>query len=307
MKNKNSNKKTIYTEVDRNFLDIDGFHLADNKIILTNVARTDKKEIVIENGKIHLPETVTKLGSCAFCELPLEEFDFEKTNIKTVEDCAFEGTQLRNINVPSDLDTMYAGGLFKDCKDLEKVSFAASCVPSVCFKNCCKLQDIEIKEGVTRIETEAFEKTAIEKLLLPKSLKWFDLTAIKNTKIHELVFQGEPRVTCSEDNCLDVKDSLKFLSKESWLGLLKLCPVVFAECMPSEHFDDEDFIKQCEESMIQGMLKRCNLSISRSVNKKICKTIAERKKIEKEKRNPTQELPYEEFLRKSIEMEEKTK
>jgi len=41
------------------------------------------KEIKIVDGKIQLPDTVVELGCDAFNGLPLKEFDFSKTNVKS--------------------------------------------------------------------------------------------------------------------------------------------------------------------------------------------------------------------------------
>ncbi len=103
-------------------------------ITLEKISTTDKKVTIPSaikggNGTTY---TVKTIGDGAFKNAKVEKVAFPST-VKTVEENAFAGSALKNVNTKN-TDTIGAGA-FKDCKKMTKATTSATKVGAGAFKN----------------------------------------------------------------------------------------------------------------------------------------------------------------------------
>lgn len=150
-----------------------------------------------ENTIVHIPENV-KISECKFPD-GVTEIYYPDTCI-TVNN-KFP-TSLEKIKLPSDL-TWLPESCFEGCDRLKEVIMPKSirAIPKSCFKGCTALKKIELYEGLETIEPYAFQKSGLEEINLPKTLKGIGLAALSGTNIEEIEIPGIKEVGYFMSDC----------------------------------------------------------------------------------------------------------
>ena len=139
----------------------------------------------------HAFEDCTELVSLKLPDLP-EELYFERDGLELIGSYAFSGcSKLKEIEIPDTVGTIERGA-FYGCDELERVTILRRCyIGDYAFARCRSLKEISplpyVSEGmfsqceslseiaflpkVKMIEEDAFEHTALEQVVIPKTIK----------------------------------------------------------------------------------------------------------------------------------------
>lgn len=123
--------------------------------------------------KVKLPEGLSCIGASAFCDSPkLNEVKIPSTVTK-IKDGAFSGcTGLTKIELPPQLEEVGYSS-FYGCSGLTEITIPSSVktIRSGAFEECYNLESVTLSEGIREIGTEAFKRTNLKSLNIPKSVK----------------------------------------------------------------------------------------------------------------------------------------
>ena len=150
---------------------------SDFKTVGDAIYTSDGKELVLyckkqeENSTFTVPASVTKIREFAFCSAKIQKVIIESgSQLTEIEACAFDCCQsLRSINIPDAVsvigyDAFYADGSFEEFNlPSELLILEGGVVPA-------NLTTVVIPDKVTEIKYAAFWGTAVETVILPKSL-----------------------------------------------------------------------------------------------------------------------------------------
>ena len=153
--------------------------------------------------EIRVPDSVTKIGLGAFQKCTSLSYVKLSKGLTYIGTAAFYGCEyLTSIEIPASLDSTTAEydftGVFEG-SGLEKVTFEEGTeqIAENLFKNCTKIESIEIPETVVTIENEAFSGcTGLKEIRVPDSV----------TKIADNAFDQTDDVTincCTESYALE--------------------------------------------------------------------------------------------------------
>lgn len=126
----------------------------------------NKKSVVITLGK-----NIVEIEDKAFDGILLEDINFPDS-LTTIGTESFSNTKLTAIDLPESIQSIGIGS-FSSCKNLVSVSFSSSikCISSYSFSGCNNLSLVEIKDGVEDIGESAFSGCeSLEHIEFPKSL-----------------------------------------------------------------------------------------------------------------------------------------
>ncbi len=171
---------------------------------------------------------LTTMGNYVFCGAPLKRMEFPAKleaitgqsfsgcsklavviipeGVKRIQYEAFQGcTSLTEITIPSTITIMEnragsndmlgnKGGVFKNCTNLKKVTFAAGSqltqISSFCFYGCTSLTEITIPASVTTIGCYAFEGSGVTKVTFENTSGWKGYQITANNQIIATGFQN---------------------------------------------------------------------------------------------------------------------
>ena len=123
--------------------------------------------------EVKLPEGLSCIGASAFCDSPeLTEVKIPSTVTK-IEQSAFSGcTGLKEIELPPQLEEVGYSS-FYGCSGLTEITIPSSVktIRSGAFEECYNLESVTLSEGIREIGTEAFKRTNLKSLNIPKSVK----------------------------------------------------------------------------------------------------------------------------------------
>lgn len=123
--------------------------------------------------KVELPKGLSYIGARAFCDSPkLTEVKIPSTVTK-IKDRAFSGcTGLTKIELPPQLEEVGYSS-FYGCSGLTEITIPSSVktIRSGAFEECYNLESVTLSEGIGEIGTEAFKRTNLKSLNIPKSVK----------------------------------------------------------------------------------------------------------------------------------------
>ena len=123
--------------------------------------------------EVKLPEGLSCIGASAFCDSPeLTEVKIPSTVTK-IKDSAFSGcTGLTKIELPPQLEEVGYSS-FYGCSGLTEITIPSSVktIRSGAFEGCTSLESVTLSEGIREIGTEAFKRTNLKSLNIPKSVK----------------------------------------------------------------------------------------------------------------------------------------
>ena len=123
--------------------------------------------------EVKLPEGLSCIGASAFCDSPeLTEVKIPSTVTK-IKQSAFSGcTGLTKIELPPQLEEVGYSS-FYGCSGLTEITIPSSVktIRSGAFEECYNLESVTLSEGIREIGTEAFKRTNLKSLNIPKSVK----------------------------------------------------------------------------------------------------------------------------------------
>ncbi len=123
--------------------------------------------------KVKLPEGLSCIGASAFCDSPeLTEVKIPSTVTK-IKDSAFSRcTGLTKIELPPQLEEVGYSS-FYGCSGLTEITIPSSVktIRSGAFEECYNLESVTLSEGIREIGNEAFKRTNLKSLNIPKSVK----------------------------------------------------------------------------------------------------------------------------------------
>ena len=123
--------------------------------------------------EVELPEGLSCIGASAFCDSPeLTEVKIPSTVTK-IKDSAFSRcTGLTKIELPPQLEEVGYSS-FYGCSGLTEITIPSSVktIRSGAFEECYNLESVTLSEGIGEIGTEAFKRTNLKSLNIPKSVK----------------------------------------------------------------------------------------------------------------------------------------
>ena len=123
--------------------------------------------------EVKLPEGLSYIGARAFCDSPnLTKVKIPSTVTK-IKSSAFSGcTGLTEIELPPQLEEVGYSS-FYGCSGLTEITIPSSVktIRSGAFEKCYNLESVTLSEGICEIGTEAFKRTNLKSLNIPKSVK----------------------------------------------------------------------------------------------------------------------------------------
>ena len=123
--------------------------------------------------EVELPQGLSCIGASAFCDSPeLTEVKIPSTVTK-IKDSAFSRcTGLTKIELPPQLEEVGYSS-FYGCSGLTEITIPSSVktIRSGAFEGCTSLESVTMSEGIREIGTEAFKRTNLKSLNIPKSVK----------------------------------------------------------------------------------------------------------------------------------------
>lgn len=143
---------------------------------------------------VKLPDSVTEIGSYAFCRSGIRDIELPQ-NLVSIGEYAFcDCKNLAQIQLPLKLTTV-GSGAFCDCKNLAQIQLPSklTTVGDGAFKGCAALKKIDIPASVTKIDEDAFKETGLTAVTLHEGLKeiggraFCDCTGLKKIRIPKTV------------------------------------------------------------------------------------------------------------------------
>lgn len=196
--------------------------------------------------EVKLPDGLTYIGKRAFCDSPkLNEVKIPSTVTK-IEQSAFSGcTGLTKIELPPQLEEVGYSS-FYGCSGLTEITIPSSVktIRSGAFENCTSLESVTLSEGICEIGTEAFMRTNLKSLNIPKSVKKLG---------HDIVYNCEhlPYITIEAPSQLEE-------TFEGSMGVFQPSCNTNVYCEPRlvrllDHFDgNEGFITTVDVTLVDG-------------------------------------------------------
>ncbi len=118
---------------------------------------------------------VLELGWNVLTDVTIEMFQENNLNIEIIGESAFEGSNLKNIQLPNSV------------KHVKERAFIN-----------CKLSNIILPNGIEKIGSEAFKECGLTQLKIPNSLIWIDDQAFYGNYITQVLFPPNVQIIGSE-------------------------------------------------------------------------------------------------------------
>ncbi len=175
---------------------------------------------------VKLPEGITSMGSeCFKSNLAITEFTMPSA-LTTVPASTFYGCANLTKVTMSDNVKEIAGSAFRGCTNLAQIAIQGKVaaegetlpaidlpskltkITSYAFYDCKAITDVVLPEGVTTIDTYAFQNSGLTSIYLPETVKTIGNSAFRSTKLTELVVPASATSLSGGDivgSCSDVK------------------------------------------------------------------------------------------------------
>lgn len=142
---------------------------------ITNIiARSFKEGKNLES--VSLPSTIQTIGDWAFCDCSnLKEINLPE-GLTSIGEYAFDNCgRLENVILPNSL-TSVGSYAFSGCRSISKMTIHGNLkvIELGTFRNCLNLQEVEIKEGVTKINGAFRVCSKLQKITIPNSVSYID-------------------------------------------------------------------------------------------------------------------------------------
>lgn len=141
--------------------------------------------------KVTIPDTVTDIGAGFFSVLEAVEDLVIPASVQT-----YSFTDMENLKTVTFLGALEALGGFKDCTKLESVNLCGTVkkISYGAFENCTALKNFDIPETVTSIAGSAFYKSGITSVTIPSVVKGIgEYVFAYCENLTEVTFVGEIR------------------------------------------------------------------------------------------------------------------
>lgn len=153
-------------------------------VVKNTLFETDNYRAAAEVKKVVVERGITSLARDAFesCQ-NLTEVVLPDT-LTRIGECAFQRTALTSIAIPESV-TEFGYQAFEDCQTLSSVNLPGDLteIPNELFMGCTNLTSIEIPKGVTRIGSRAFCNTGLTELVIPEGVTVIESDFIRGTSI----------------------------------------------------------------------------------------------------------------------------
>lgn len=164
---------------------------------------------------INLSESnVTELSESVFQNCTSLSFDKIPNQITSIGKWAFSNTYCSDVTIPSTITKM-GDEVFKDCKSLEKVTFADGfglALPQMTFLSCGALKDVTLVGTMGSISNRAFEGCgSITNLVIPEGIE----------KIGKLAFNG-----CNKLANVTLPSTITQINEQAFKGCSSLSQIV---------------------------------------------------------------------------------
>ena len=167
-------------------------------------------------------KNVTKLGEYVFNSLAFDELTI-KDILTSYSENTFKGLRLNKLNIGSSINHFKKNMLEKT--GIQEVTFTNSVVeiPESAFKNISSLRKVNFSNTITKINKEAFFGTSISSIDFNnvKSIGDYSFahTLIRNINFKNVIELGSKIFDGLSFEKLEIKDSIKNISSDSFLGL----------------------------------------------------------------------------------------
>ena len=128
---------------------------------------------------VALPNTITEIPESAFEQCAALQYVTFSSSLTSIGNKAFYGcTALDHISLPVTL-TEIGDEAFYGCSNLTSATIpgGVKVIPAGCLWNCSQLSNVRLEEGITEIGKNAFLKTGIKTITIPKSVTQIGLAA----------------------------------------------------------------------------------------------------------------------------------
>lgn len=160
--------------------------------------------------KVILPDTVKRIGQGAFTNCTsLESINFPNS-LTYIANLAFKNTGFTNIEIPNTV-TLLGNGVFSECKNLVNATINAKIekLPVSTFKNCSKIEKVNLCDNIHAFGSRVFEGTSIKELKIPRTIDTLDANALYNMPELEYVYIPKEVINVSAG----IVTETKFLKK----------------------------------------------------------------------------------------------
>ena len=186
-------------------------YIIEDNILYTSDMTTLVLNLDRKRQSVTVPASVTVISNYAFTKsTQLTSVTFANGSaLSSIGDYAFNRcTKLQSITLPNMLENI-GGYAFQDCVQLATVNFADGRdelplrVGDSAFNNCTVLKNIVLPEGLTSISAGMFAGTAIEEVVIPKTVISVGKNAYANcVKLRSVSILGNSKMdTTSFANC----------------------------------------------------------------------------------------------------------
>lgn len=116
------------------------------------------------------------------------------SNINTISEEAFRGSNFNEIFIQDPYTSRFylESMCFAEMDQLEKIRLPNKLIiiPTHSFANCKRLEYIELPEGVSHIDTEAFEQSGLLQIYIPSTIREIGPGAFDNGAAVEVLYNG---------------------------------------------------------------------------------------------------------------------
>ena len=187
---------------------------------------------------IILPDTITQIGSNAFCNWAnLESIvipeGVEKIKMMTFTDC----TNLKNITLPSTLKEIGTFA-FDRCTSLRSITIpeGVESIGRFAFADCSQLETVILPQSLKELRKEAFYQcTNLQQITLPEGLRkisartFYGCTSLRHITIPEGVTHigSEAFANCSKLKNIDIPSTIRKVGDEAFHNCQTLQSIAF--------------------------------------------------------------------------------
>ena len=126
---------------------------------------------------VELHASVKSIGEAAFKNSGLQSINIPSSVVYLGEQ-AFAGTHLTEINLHDGIETI-PSECFKECYELQKITFFSNVINSSAFENCKALQELTLPENLTTIGDKAFAGCEnLKEMAIPSSVMKIEPTIL---------------------------------------------------------------------------------------------------------------------------------
>ncbi|MDC7287853.1 leucine-rich repeat domain-containing protein [Blautia schinkii] len=152
---------------------------------------------------LSLPSGIKSIGNYAFAQF-IGEAPILPSGLTSIGDYAFNNSTIESIKIPNSVTKM-GKEVFGDCLYLRTITWSKGLktIPQGTFTSCLSLEEMRLPAAVTTIGKNAYIRSGIRRLSIPKSVKKIDKTAFKDcADLTLFVAKGSYAETFAKNNKL---------------------------------------------------------------------------------------------------------